>query len=225
MSFWPRSSPIFPPNTESFHKPTLNSPPIQHICKHWERIYDATLFREIALIQGVRRLVWQKHRSFKVVKTLRPLTCGSCDEDCRHYDRPRPWYWGSRLRIMDLMPSEKALSEPPMVLLSLNTWRIQCSPVIYNMIKTPYSSHQLQIIPSTDRRNGPAWDTSSIWPETRWRISLFFKRVRLIGSLTRIWKSRLGAKTKGPAPTTFPSHCETLPKSRTLSKREQERLA
>lgn len=174
MSFWPRSSPIFLPNTDSFHKPTFEQcPSIQHICKHWECIYDNTLFRETALIQGVRRLVWQKHSSSKVVKTLRLLTYGSCDEDCRHYDGPRPWNRSSRLRIMDLTPSETALSEPPMVLLSLNTWRIQCSPVIYSMIKTPYSSHRLQITPSTDGRNGPAWGT--IWPETRWRISLFFR--------------------------------------------------
>lgn len=57
-----------PPEINLFHEPTYEQcPPIPLICKHWECIYDATLYRRISFVDHPE---WQKHHTSRVVKTL-----------------------------------------------------------------------------------------------------------------------------------------------------------
>ena len=57
-----------PPGASHFNKPTYEQcPPIPLICKHWERVYDATLYREISFVE---HSVWQKRRTSNAIKTL-----------------------------------------------------------------------------------------------------------------------------------------------------------
>lgn len=56
------------PETDYFDKPTYEQcPPIPLICKHWERVYDATLYREISFVE---RSGWQRRRTSNLVKAL-----------------------------------------------------------------------------------------------------------------------------------------------------------
>ncbi|CAD6582961.1 MAG: hypothetical protein ASARMPREDX12_001132 [Alectoria sarmentosa] len=57
-----------PPETDLYREPTYEEcPPIPVICKHWENIYDATLYRKISFVEqfGV-----QKSRTSKAVENL-----------------------------------------------------------------------------------------------------------------------------------------------------------
>lgn len=58
-----------PPETGLFHKPNYEQcPPIPLICKHWERVYNATLYRELSFVESSAG--WQQRRTSNAVKAL-----------------------------------------------------------------------------------------------------------------------------------------------------------
>lgn len=57
-----------PPRTDLYSEPEYEDcPPISLVCKHWERVYDATLYRRIRFVEYP---AWQTRRTSKVVKIL-----------------------------------------------------------------------------------------------------------------------------------------------------------
>lgn len=57
------------PETGLFLRPTYEQyPPVPIICKHWERVYDATLYRELSFVECSAG--WSQRRTSNAVKAL-----------------------------------------------------------------------------------------------------------------------------------------------------------
>ena len=133
------------PEIDLYEPPTYEQcPPVALVCKHWERSYDAVLYRNIV---SCDQSVWHQRRNAKVIETLRQQA------DLRNHVRKiavQRWH-PSEATCHQIGHTIKSCPATRTVLMSL-AWSTKVWPIIHAVGKLPH----LEVLRLSAYADGPS---------------------------------------------------------------------